>query len=67
MSEDRSLTPKSGAERKVPLAAELERRLRDAVKDKLPRARVVLDAKGKTPSRLVWSFGSSSCTFSTPD
>jgi integrase len=51
MSEDQSLTPKSGAERNVPLALELEKRLRDAVKDKLPRARVVLDANGLTPSR----------------
>lgn len=51
MSEDQSLTPKSGAERTVPLAAELEQRLRDAVKDKFPRARVVLDANGQTPSR----------------
>jgi len=51
LSEDQSLTPKSGAERKVPLAVELESRLREAVKDKLPRARVVLDAKGETPRR----------------
>jgi integrase len=51
LSEDASLTPKSGHEREVPLALVLETRLREAVKDKLPRARVVLDAKGETPRR----------------
>jgi integrase len=51
MSEGESLTPKSGHEREVPLAAGLEARLREAVKDKLPRARVVLDEEGRTPRR----------------
>jgi integrase len=51
MSEEESLTPKSGHEREVPLAAGLETRLREAVKDKLPRARVVLDEDGRTPRR----------------
>jgi integrase len=51
MSEEESLTPKSGHEREVPLAAGLEARLREAVKDKLPRARVVLDEDGRTPRR----------------
>jgi integrase len=51
LSEDQSLTPKSGAERRVPLALSLERRLREAAKDKLPRARVVLDETGETPRR----------------
>jgi len=51
LSEDESLTPKSGAERGVPLAMSLEQRLREAVRDKLPRARVVLDDVGKTPRR----------------
>jgi integrase len=51
MSEDASLTPKSGHEREVPLAAGLEARLRDAAKDKLPRARVVVDDAGQTPRR----------------
>ena len=51
LSEDASLTPKSGHEREVPLAAGLEVRLRDAVKSKLPRARVVLDEEGQTPRR----------------
>jgi integrase len=51
MSEEASLTPKSGHEREIPLAAGLEARLRDAVKDKLPRARIVLDDRGQTPQR----------------
>lgn len=51
MSEKESLTPKSGHEREVPLAAGLEARLREAVKDKLPRARVVIDQDGRTPER----------------
>lgn len=38
MSEDSSLTPKSDHEREVPLSAALEAHLREAVKDKLPRA-----------------------------
>ena len=46
MSEETSLTPKSGHEREVPLAAGLEARLREAVKDKLPRAGVLLDDEG---------------------
>lgn len=51
MSEEASLTPKSGHEREVPLALVLEARLREAVRDKLPRARIVLDDKGRTPRR----------------
>jgi integrase len=51
LSEDASLTPKSGHEREVPLALGLEARLREAVKDKLPRARVLLDDGGQTPRR----------------
>jgi integrase len=51
MSEEASLTPKSGHEREVPLALTLEVRLREAVKDKLPRARLVLDDSGMTPRR----------------
>ena len=51
LSEDVSITPKSGHEREVPLALALESRLREAVKDKLPRARVVLDDAGHTPRR----------------
>ena len=51
LSEETSLTPKSGHEREVPLAAGLEARLREAVKNKLPRARVLLDDEGQTPRR----------------
>jgi len=51
LSEDVSLTPKSGDERQVPLVALLETRLREAVKGKLPRARVVVDEQGRTPRR----------------
>lgn len=51
LSDDVSLTPKSGHERDVPLSKGLETRLRVAVKDKLPRARVVLNDRGRTPRR----------------
>jgi integrase len=51
MSEEESLTPKSGHEREVPLSTGLEARLREAVKDKLPRARILLDDAGQTPAR----------------
>jgi len=53
LSEDASLTPKSGHEREVPLVATLETRLRDATKSKLPRARVVVDDHGETPDRQI--------------
>lgn len=57
LSEEVSLTPKSGHEREVPMAATLEARLRDAVKNKLPRARVVLK-DGATPrrQRVLYEF-----------
>ena len=51
MSADVSLTPKSGHERVVPMLPELEARLRDAVRRKLPKARVVVLDNGKTPRR----------------
>jgi integrase len=51
LSEGISLTPKSGHERVVPLVPELEERLREAVRRKLPKARVVLDDSGETPRR----------------
>jgi integrase len=51
MSDEASLTPKSGHEREVPMAAVLEARLRIAAKDKLPRARLLLDDQGMTPRR----------------
>ena len=37
----------------MPLALSLEELLRQAVRDKLPRARVVLDESGRTPPRQV--------------
>lgn len=51
LSEDVSLTPKSGDDRIVPLIPELEERLRVAVRSKLPKARIVLDENGETPRR----------------
>jgi integrase len=54
LSEDVSVTPKSGHDRMVPLVPELEAMLRDAVRSKLPRARAVLDDEGQTPGRQVF-------------
>jgi integrase len=51
LSEDVSLTTKSGRERVVPLVPELEARLREAMKGKLPRARIVVWPDGVTPRR----------------
>lgn len=51
LSEDISLTTKSGRERVVPLMPELEARLRDAMKSKLARARIVIKPDGSTPRR----------------
>lgn len=45
------LAPKPGHERMVPLAPALEPFLRDALRGKLPGARVVLNAHGRTPGR----------------
>lgn len=61
LSEDVSLTTKSGRERVVPLVPELEARLREATKDKLPQARVVVWPDGTTPRRQevlyrFWKF-----------
>jgi integrase len=61
LSEDVSLTTKSGLERVVPLVPELERRLREAMKSKLPRARIVVAPGGETPRRQevlyrFWKF-----------
>jgi len=64
LSEEASLTPKSEYEREVPLAAILEVRLRDAVKRKLPRARIVCrrsrgdaaPADGPSPLQAVGSL-----------
>lgn len=51
LSEDISLTTKSGRERVVPLVPVLEARLREAVKGKLPLARIVVWPDGATPRR----------------
>lgn len=50
-SEDVVMTPKNDQERVVPLVPELEAVLRVAIKNKLPRARIVVDENGKTPTR----------------
>jgi integrase len=50
-SEEVSLTPKNDQERVVPLLPELEARLREAMKNKLPKARIVIDENGNTPRR----------------
>lgn len=47
-SEDTVLTPKSGHERVVPIATELRPILVEAVRGKLPRARMVLNERGNT-------------------
>jgi integrase len=51
ISGDEVVTPKGKKERKVPIAPELLEELRQAVKGKLPLARVVLTKIGTTPSR----------------
>jgi integrase len=53
LSEDESLTPKSGHERLVPMVPDLTERLAAAMKDKLPRARVVVAEDGCTPPRQL--------------
>lgn len=50
-SGDEVLSPKSGHERGVPLSAPLAELLREALRDKLPAARVVVDERGATPGR----------------
>ncbi len=51
LSEREVLPPKSGDEREVPLAPELETVLVPLMKDKLPHARVILNREGRTPRR----------------
>jgi integrase len=51
LSEAEMLPPKSGHERVVPLAPELAEAIVPGLRDKLPTARVVLNAQGRTPSR----------------
>lgn len=50
-SADVVLAPKSGHERVVPIANELRPILVEATRHSLPRARLVVNGKGKTPSR----------------
>lgn len=51
LSEDEVVTPKSGHERMVPIAAALRPPLADALRDKLPRARLLMTEGGTTPGR----------------
>ena len=51
LSDDEVTTPKSGHDRIVPLAPELRELLVQAMRSKLPKARIVLSAAGKTPIR----------------
>ena len=51
LSEDEVTTPKSGNERVVPLFPELQAILTEVMRSKLPRARVVQNGEGKTPTR----------------
>jgi integrase/recombinase XerD len=50
-SDDEVLTPKSGHERIVPLIGDLRPLLVEAVRGKLPMARIVITGTGRTPSR----------------
>lgn len=51
LSEDQVVSPKSGHDRVVPIAAALSSVIADAVRDKLPRATVVMTVNGTTPGR----------------
>lgn len=51
LSEDEVVTPKSGHDRVVPIAEALRPVLADAIRDKLPRARIVVTENGTTPGR----------------
>jgi integrase len=56
LSEGQAVAPKSGHERVVPIGPRLAEVLREVTRDKLPAARVVLNRKGRTPSRqAVWT------------
>jgi len=56
LSENDSVAPKSGHERVVPLWPRLAEVLTEALRGKLPAARVVLNQSGQTPSRqAVWT------------
>lgn len=51
LSANEVMPPKSGHERPVPLAPELHSILEEAVRLKLPQARIVVNSRGSTPSR----------------
>ena len=51
LSENHPVAPKSGDERVVPIGAPLAEVLTQALRGKLPAARVVLNKNGRTPSR----------------
>jgi site-specific recombinase XerD len=51
LSADVMMAPKSGHERMVPLAPELRSVLEEAVRLKMPHARIVVATSGATPSR----------------
>ena len=51
LSESTTTTPKSGHDRVIPMTPELHAVLEVAVRDRLPRARLVATAIGTTPSR----------------
>lgn len=56
LSEGEAVSPKSGHERVVPLWPRLAEVLTEALRGKLPAARVVLNQSGRTPSRqAVWT------------
>jgi integrase len=50
-SSDEVMSPKSGDERVVPLSPDLRAVLTDAIRRKLPTARVLTNANGRTPTR----------------
>ena len=51
LSLDTVMEPKSGDERPVPITDDLRDTLKEAVRGKLPRARLVVDEQGRTPRR----------------
>jgi integrase len=51
LSEREVMAPKSGADRNVPIHPRLATVLREAVRGKLPRARLILTSTGQTPTR----------------
>lgn len=51
LSADEVLSPKSGHERVVPLVPELRVLLAEATRERAPQARLVVNRKGRTPSR----------------